>query len=239
MTDRAVEIVGTDYDCHATTSDWRFWLYVEPEARRVHHYSQHGDGTPMPVWHGKATLISLPSNAVGTEILAILQDSECRDLLAQLCDQYEGERWDGSNYVGCWRDDGDDGYPACRHDLEVRIEGLFVEVATYWSASDYLAPVWGQHEADSVRQRLADDGGLDAIADEMVADASRQEATLDADDVRETLESLLAEYPPLCDCGHCDCDEPSTGVDADGNPVCDECARLTTDPDGTVECGRC
>lgn len=187
----AIEIVGDDYDCHAPNDNWRHHLYVDPESRRISFDRQFGDGTPMRVWHGRAVRLRLPRGAVGEEVSRVLQTDACQELLAELCDRYEGTEWDGSNHVGVWAGDADG---VERFGLEERIEELFADVPTYWDAGDWLSPVWGQDEADTVRARLSSES-LDSVVDEMVADARINEAWVHSGDLRDALERLLEEHP--------------------------------------------
>jgi hypothetical protein len=230
-----IEVADDDYDCAATDTNWRFGLYLDPEARRVSHWSMYGSGTPMPVWHGRALVIGLPYGAVGSAVREIVESDECRALLTALCDSYRGSEWDGSNHVGRWQGEGDG---TDRHEKEEAIEALFREVPTYWSASEYLSPVWGQDEADSVRERLRKGETMDDIVNDMVEDALRIDVHLDADDMLSTLESLLAEHPVECSCGCCGCDEPATDTDEGGNPSCAACLTYLSLDDGTLVCSR-
>lgn len=200
MTDYRIELAHStddDYDTKCPdNSDWRHRLYVDPESRRVSMHEQYGAGTPMHVWHNRAVLLRIPSNAVGSAIRAIVESDECLDLLGALCDLFVETRWDGSNHVGVWqRQPGDDEYHSGRHEIEEQIEALFFEVPTYWSAREYLGPVWGQDEADAVRARLEAGETLEDVAYAMESDAESNDAHLSHSDTVETLEELLSEHP--------------------------------------------
>lgn len=199
--DHRIELAGDsddDYDTKCSENgDWRHRLYVDPETRRVSLHARYGSGTPMPVWHGRAVELRVPSNAVGSAIRAVVESDECLGLLGALCDLYEGSHWDGSNHVGAWQH-GDDEYDRPRQDIEEQIERLFDDVPTYWDVGDFMAPVWQQSEADEVRARLAAGETLEDVAYDIETDAESNGAHLHHDDMIKTLEALLAEHPAEC-----------------------------------------
>jgi hypothetical protein len=233
-----IEIADCGYDCGAGDTQWRYGLYLDPEARRIGHWEMYGSGTPERVWHGRAVIADLPFGAVGESVEEIVRSDELRDLVAALFALYEGSEWNGSNHIGRWQRD-DDEYCDAKHELTERIEKLFEHVATYWSASEWLSQVWSQSEADSIRARMQDGETLEEIAEDMVSDARINDAHIGQRDMESTLEELLEQYPVRCSCSDCGgCDEPATTTDDAGNDVCDECSVYMALRTGENVCSR-
>lgn len=213
-----IEIADCGYDCGGSSdTQWRYGLYLDPEARRVGHWEMYGSGTPERVWNSRAVIADLPFGAVGEQVEEIVRSDELRDLVAALFDLYEGSEWNGSNHIGRWTQQ--DEYCDVKQELIEKIEGLFEHVATYWSASEWMSQVWGQSEADSVRARLQDSETLEEIAADMVNDALINHAHISQDDMEATLRDLLEQYPVQC----IECGDPATTTDQAGHPVCAEC----------------
>lgn len=218
-----IEIADDSYDCHATDNNWRYGLYLDPEARRVSHWEFYGTGTPERVWHNRAVIADLPRGAVGEHVREVVDGDEFRGLVEALFELYQGSEWNGSNHVGRWS--GNDEYGSKTHELELMIEALFEHVPTYWDASDWFAGgQWGESDANDIRVRMQRGETLEAIAEEFVADARNNDAYLDDAEVLACIESLLEQHPVTCDCPQCDCDEPATTTDDAGNAVCDACS---------------
>jgi len=196
-TTRHLTFAYSTYDGTPEPDDLRHALYLDPETRRVSHYEQYGDGTPMPVHHGRALLIDLPRSVVGTAVREVLTGDDCCRLLIAICDRYIGSEWNGSNHVGRWQGE-DDEYGTELQDMVERVKALFEGLPSYWSAGSYLTPVWNQEEADNIRRLLADKP-LDKIVEDLMMDARSAGAYLEADDLLATLEELLAEYPVDCE----------------------------------------
>jgi hypothetical protein len=110
-----IEIADCGYDCGAGDTQWRYGLYLDPEARRIGHWEMYGSGTPERVWHGRAVIADLPFGAVGESVEEIVRSDELRDLVAALFALYEGSEWNGSNHIGRWQRD-DDEYCDAKHE---------------------------------------------------------------------------------------------------------------------------
>lgn len=127
-------------------------VYAVPGSERkdgVPHvllYSGVGSGYPERAYHGRwLRLGSLAAKAVGSEAVEVIESH--KGLILSLLATYQGTEWDGNNHVGVWkRPDNDDDF-----DIEYMcydIDRDLSQVATYWEASDWFAPV-GLQECSS------------------------------------------------------------------------------------------
>lgn len=173
-----------------TASGAKNILILDPLTPSVYLFRHVGAGIPMTVHHGtEMALDEVPSTVVSETLVQWLR-SRADELLA-LADRYQGEHWDGDNYVGRWDRSGWCGVAPTEIGLDQAIaDGI---VALHWDASDYLQPV---------RIELVDEllGGLplsDLVSREVAA-AHSQGARIRPADVREY---LIGELCDTCVCG--------------------------------------
>ena len=180
-----------------TVSGGRNILILDPLTPSVYLFRHVGAGIPMTV-HNRTELAldRVPSHVAPDSLVEWLQ-SRTDDLLA-LADRYQGEHWDGSNYVGRWTVGWDGAPPELGLDEAIQTG----TVATYWDAADYLEPV-----RIELVDELLDGTALDAIVSREVAAGDSKGCRLRADDVHEYLVS------ELCDTPVCACDPTSEDYD--------------------------
>ena len=202
MTTAAATIEDHSYDCHETDQNWRFGVYLDPEARHVSHWYTYGSGIPDPVHKNRALIIPLPFGAVGTAVKTILHGERFRGLVAELFSRYLGPEWNGSNYVGKWA--------SCEEysqvdELTEALEALFDAVDIYWNAADWFIEggPWGENEADEIRHRIVEGESIAELADRFICSAACEGAHLYPLDVQGQIEMLLEQYPEESDCDVC------------------------------------
>jgi hypothetical protein len=156
-----------------------------------------GAGTPESVWHRRALMLDVPTDADPESVEEWVQGHE--EEITSLLAEYRGDRWDGHNHVGTW--EGDD----------KEVEGEHETWEEYQDARDAMADASlargervGELEADlaeNVRQFYdPDDWFVDGLSDEdvkafhedadgwaenLVLDAAGNGAALDKDEVKE------------------------------------------------------
>jgi hypothetical protein len=163
-------------------SDARNNLYLVPAAETkdgtVHVLvsSVVGAGCPEPAYHGRWHCLGrVSATSVPASLLGLLQVHE-QDLLT-VAARYQGSHWDGNNHRGRWRD-----ATANETDAEAAVEQALTEVASYWDADEWFAPL-GPHFAEE----LAHLDSLDAQVEHEVSTAAATNEYLDDSNVRETL----------------------------------------------------
>lgn len=176
------------------TRGWRACIVVNPETRTVTISAIIGSGTPANVWHNRALALSVGALASGKHLRDLLEGDDAQALLADLCDQYEGTRWDGHNNVGTWACDDETGLPDYTvpvATLEQMIEG----VPSYWSAADWISGAYSECKREvekailSAKDESAEAAALDALANEWIA--ADGDAILDRADVRKQIDAIV------------------------------------------------
>jgi hypothetical protein len=106
-------------------SGYRIELYLDPTERAVYLFEHVGSGEPEPAWHGRHHHVCrIPEDAIPESVAEAISAIEGH--LEWICDQYQGDHWDGSNYRGRWAEADD-------HDYDVEIP----EIACYWGPADW------------------------------------------------------------------------------------------------------
>lgn len=178
------------------TRGWRACLVLDPEERTVYAFTAIGSGTPMNVWHNRALAISVNALTSGEHLRELLEGDEAQALLADLCDQYEGEEWDGHNNVGCWTCDEETGLPE-HTDAVAALEAMIEDVPSYWNAADWISGAYSECKREvraailSARDEAAEEAALDELADEWI-DADG-DAILDRADVRKQIDAMVED----------------------------------------------
>jgi hypothetical protein len=177
-------------------------VYLDPESERLVY--SHGDGTPMPAWHGRwAHVLDVPPETCGQDIAHTLGSDACLNALVSLAESYIGSEWDGSNMVGRWERKPEDEYNPDPHGLEAAIDADRVVWRTYWCAKDYI---WGNASSvvDVINSALLDGDDFDAVAELWENEADRNGGILlDPTRLAEAFEKALAEALEE-ECRHCE-----------------------------------
>lgn len=190
--------VTPDHD--GRSRGWRCSLVINPETRTVTLDAGIGSGTPMNVWHNRALSLSLNVAADGEAVTELLEGEEAQELLAAICDSYEGTRWDGHNNVGCWAADEDDATMPAHVHWTTRLEAMLEDVSCYGSASDWLGGAWSEcrDEVAKVIAGAATDKAeaeaIDSLIERWIDDArSNASLLLSESDVRRSVESMIEQ----------------------------------------------
>lgn len=165
----------------------RACLLLDPEGRDVTVWYGVGPGCPEAVWHRRMLTVALNPKAEGENVRAIVEAH--LDTVAAIFDLYEGQAWDGSNHVGTW---GGDENGVGLDLLTSELEEALAEAATYWDASEWLAPAWYEVKA-AVREALVAGRGLDDLAAEWARDGANDGALVHAADIRSNFDKAAEE----------------------------------------------
>jgi len=158
-------------------------LYLVPMQERttgdvplVLVYSVIGSGMPAQAFHHRWLYLGKVSGqAVPESVEATLRGAE--ETILEIAALYEGHGWDANNKVGRWRQDDkveDAGY---------RLQEALSEVATYWVASDYFAPLGG---VDLRMRELATADDVNVVVEHEIKNAN-SDVYLNGVDVRRCL----------------------------------------------------
>ena len=172
-------------------SGYHHYLVVQPERRRVYVFVCVGSGTPMDVWHRRATTLRLPLDVDGEQVASVLRSHT--EELDKIAAAYLGERWDGRDSVGRW-DEGAD-----YRDAEADIERDLEELPTYWDAGDWIRPDSGYTLRYSVReaaQALSEGRSLSEWAETVCAD-NADDALVDPEELEDAIKREVMDDPTL------------------------------------------
>ncbi len=176
---------------------WRASLVLDPEERRVTLFACIGSGTPADVWHNRSLSLAIDAAASGEAVRTILEGDDAQAILADLCDQYEGDTWDGHNQVGRWPCD-ENGMPDHVGPL-ANLEAMIAEAPCYQSAADWCSPAWSEckREVESAilgaKDTAAKEAALAALVDKWAVDARDNGALIDANDLRKQVDAMAEE----------------------------------------------
>jgi hypothetical protein len=166
-------------------------LILDPSTPRVYLFRTVGAGIPMGVHKRTEIALDLVPPTVVPETLVEWLRTQTDALLA-LADRYQGEHWDGNNYVGRWDWTGeyDDSAPT-----EIGLEQAIEDgtVTQYWEADAYLQPV-----VSDLIDELLDGLPLSDLVSREEAAARGAGAVLRPGDVREYLIHELLYSTPVC-----------------------------------------
>jgi len=172
--------IGMITSAHRWTSGTNGGLLVDPEDYTVSTWWHVGAGIPMSVYHGRAMLIAVPTDATEEGIREWIEVH--RSELTELCDLYEGSEWDGNNHIGRWSQS------AGSHDeVELLHRSALEDIPCYWSAADWLH----DDSPDRLAQEIEKNGGVRAAAEAIVRVAADYPAILDLDEVVTYLEAAI------------------------------------------------
>jgi len=92
-----------DRDYAAPCSGWNQRVYLDPETSEVYLYQDVGNSYPSRVFREIDQLVCVvPDNAISDTLVSALMDA--LDKLIMVLDNFAGAEWDGSNFIGTWRD---------------------------------------------------------------------------------------------------------------------------------------
>lgn len=178
---------GVDY---RPSHEGRVDVILDPSTRKLYTYDS--SSTPGSVWHRRhRVVITVGASACPVALRGELEKYAAR--LEEIVAAWQGEEFDGSNWVGRWSQDdwdlslcGDDG------------AGFEVALPHLWDAADWYVNGVG----DIIDEILVD--GVEAVAQREV-EAADSEVILDLEDVtrylRERVEARLDELvEQLRDC---------------------------------------
>jgi hypothetical protein len=213
-------------DADGRSRGWRATVIVSPTERRASLFTAIGSGVPADVWHNRVLSLAVNTAASGEAVRAILEDDAAQAILADLCDQYEGDRWDGHNHVGRWPCD-EDGTPDYLS-LIMRLEAMIAEAPCYQSAADWCSPAWSECKREveaailGAKDADAEEAALAALVDKWATDARDNGALIDAADLREQVDAMADESG--------DADVYVVDI-IDGTPRCDTLDTVDLDAD--------
>lgn len=210
-------------------------------------------GTPMHLWHNVGWSFGLPLNVDAGAVVETLESDEAQALLAEVCAQFEGTEWNGSNHVGVW--DKSDKAEARRRDISHELESLFENLSTYWDAGDWLFQAGSAETLLEVATLMHTGKTLEEIGDMWATDAIRSASVLvDEDEIVEAIKSQVKDEPSAvegpadgvskllkacgveCGCSSCECGKDGELFDEAGVYVCSSCITYI-DIEGEVVCG--
>jgi hypothetical protein len=173
------------HDFSSPCSGYSQDIYLDPEARAVDVFACVGSGWPVRAHHNiDVHVISIPADAVADSVADCLL--EHADLLATICDEFKGTRWDGSNHVGDW---GDGDYLGSARESLGYVE--WPEIACAWEPEDWFvdnddwAALCGYEQIDPER-------GEEAIPE--LAEGLRDQAAADGHVLKDLDDYLLGIY---------------------------------------------
>lgn len=186
----------TAEDLDIESSYWEYGLYLDPTvtppAVRIHGGAGN-IGRPMMAHNGHwVAIMGYQGPAVGQSVLDVLVQLE--DELVAVAECYEGESYDGNNYVGDWSDGQGDAVL----DLECAAQKYRCEIRKYWPCDGWMAGggqdwvstcEWVGLDPDIAAQNVND---IDELEREIVAAASHE--GVDVIFVREWLEWAAREH---------------------------------------------
>jgi hypothetical protein len=184
-------------DADGRSRGWRATVIVSPTERRASLFTAIGSGVPADVWHNRVLSLAVNTAASGEAVRAILEDDAAQAILADLCDQYEGDRWDGHNHVGRWP--CDEGGTPDYLPLIMRLEAMIAEAPCYSSAADWCSPAWSECKREveaailGAKDADAEEAALTALVDKWATDARDNGALIDAADLRKQVDAMAEE----------------------------------------------
>jgi hypothetical protein len=184
-------------DADGRNRGWRASLVLDPAERRVTLFTCIGSGVPADVWHNRALAIAVDTSASGEAVRAILEGDDAQAILADLCDMYEGDTWDGHNHVGSWPCD-ETGMADYVGPL-ASLEAMIAEAPCYQSAADWCSPAWSECKREveaailGAKDAAAEEAALAALVDKWATDARDNGALIDANDLRKQLDAMAEE----------------------------------------------
>jgi hypothetical protein len=161
----------------------RVCVVLDPVRSRVYSFNAIGSGTPMEVYTRKHRVLTrVPVNTVPSSLLAALLSrvAEIRRIAAQ----WQGEEWDGHNFIGTWADADEWEEIALEDD----------DVAKYFDAADWCAGDPGAVVSETLAAH-----NLDEAVDRQIAHAYSMKVHLEARDVRRVILELLEGYRETLD----------------------------------------
>ena len=133
--------------------DWR------EETIRADFNAEIGNAVPFAVWHGLRTRYGVPCGALPKGINELMD--EFLPIVQEVAERYE-EKWDGSSWVGGFRNDSEDDPVSLALDCWVEDRARHLPCLEVWDASDWFESIRFEH----VRDVLAGKRTLDDIRDE-------------------------------------------------------------------------
>lgn len=127
----------------------------------------------------------------------MLEGEDAQSLLLEICDTYEGTRWNGNNNVGCWSCDEETWTPDYTVPVDALEQMIERDVPSYWSAADWLSGAWSECKEQVLlvllkfKDRDSEESELDALADEWIA--ADTDAILDRADVCKQIDLMVEE----------------------------------------------
>lgn len=192
--------VTPDFD--GRSRGWQASIIIDPEDMEVTLYTCIGSTTPGNVWNGLALEVPVKNSAAGESLREILLSDEAQALLSMICDNYEGQEFDGHNMVGKWaRTESPDGefLEHLHHgDLDHLARIIDEQVKCYWSASDWLDGAWTECLRDVAHVLDTTDGkdreeAIASLVNEWTKEASANDALLDEADVRVLVDRMVEQ----------------------------------------------
>jgi hypothetical protein len=176
-----ITIAISDDDDISPTEGSTVTFYLDPSEGKVTYYM--GDGQPMPAFNRRWMCIGwLRTNHPAKDVADWFRSRS--ETLANICNEYLGSRWDGSNRTGEWSDEAEDLAQGLCDDLdEARRDG---ELPEYFDANEYL----GQSLSESVDAAVEFDT-IKAYVEDTICDAATQGQLIDSDDLTEAITDAL------------------------------------------------
>ena len=180
-TERTIKIhdLTPSITCSGANTD----VYFDAENLEVYEFSTVGSGTPMLAYHGRHLHLGKVNSEIADDAAYREFVETVQEKLLEVANGLTVE-WDGSNHVGRLADNAQELLNS------IREEWSEIEVATFWDAAEWFAPVRGD-----VASEMTEEGfDLDAWTAEQVEYAKGEDAHLNADDVKVAALDILRDW---------------------------------------------
>lgn len=159
--------------------------YFRPDSSEVYAFTVIGSGIPMDAYHGRHLYLGdIPADTADTAPYRELLRAREGDI-ADIAAGYSVE-WDGAQERGRLSEEA--------REILSSLQEAWADITsmgppTYWQASEWLDPVWGQVSTEILKAE-----SVEAWVSNELASACADGAYLDPDDLRETACKILEEF---------------------------------------------